>query len=150
VQPTVIPVWHEELQIGKRVVDSGKGVRVHKTVSEHEQVVDMPLFHDELLVEHIPIGQVVSAAQVPVSRYDGDTLVVPILEEVLVVEKQLRLKEEIRITRHRHEVHAPQTIRLKSEQVSVELFDENTQPAHRGKNSASTTRLEPDSGKPAG
>jgi stress response protein YsnF len=51
--------------------------------------------------------------------------VVPVLEEVLVVQKQLRLKEEVRITRHRREAHAPQTIVLRSEEVEVERFDDS-------------------------
>jgi hypothetical protein len=41
-----------------------------------------------------------------------------------VVQKQLLLKEEVRITRLRHPVHAPQSVTLKSEQVTVERFDE--------------------------
>jgi uncharacterized protein (TIGR02271 family) len=149
-QETVIPVWHEELQIGKRIVDTGKGVRVHKTVSAREQIVDQPLLHDELVVEHVPVGQMVTAAQLPATRYDGDTLIVPILEEVLVVEKKMRLKEEVRITRRRHEIHVPQTVLLKSEQVSVEHFDERIDAAHRDSIPASSASVEPDFGKPAG
>ncbi len=38
----------------------------------------------------------------PVSqRQEGDTLILPVVEEVLVVEKRLMLREEIRITRKR-------------------------------------------------
>jgi hypothetical protein len=47
-----------------------------------------------------------------------------VLEEVLVVQKQLLLKEEVRITRLRRPVHAPQSVTLKSEQVTEERFDE--------------------------
>jgi uncharacterized protein (TIGR02271 family) len=121
------PVRQEQLHIGKRVADTGRGVRIHKTVLEQEHVVDEPLLHDELAVEHVPVGALVSHSDPPRMRYEGDTLVVPVLEEVLVVQKQLRLKEEVRITRHRREAHAPQTVTLRSEQVVVERFDEATQ-----------------------
>ena len=149
-QEMVIPVLQEALQVGKRVVDTGSGVRIRKTVAEREQIVDQPLLRDELVIEHVPIGQIVAAAQLPTTRYDGDTLIVPILEEVLVVEKQIRLKEEIRITRHRHQVHAPQTVMLKAEEVSVEHFDENGDASRLGNVAHSSARIQPDPGKPAG
>ena len=52
-------------------------------------------------------------------RYEGDTMIVPILEEVLVVQKRLVLKEEIRITRRRREFHAPQSVVLRREHAAV-------------------------------
>jgi uncharacterized protein (TIGR02271 family) len=120
-----MPVTQDALQVGKRVVDTGRGVRLHKTVSEHEQRVDVPLLHDELDIEHVAIGQVVAESALPRTRYDGDTLVVPVLEEVLVVQKQMLLKEELRITRRRTQVHAPQSVTLRSEQVTPERFDDS-------------------------
>jgi uncharacterized protein (TIGR02271 family) len=118
------PVRQEQLHVGKRMTDTGHGVRIHKTVSEREQIVDEPLLRDELVVEHVPVGAMVAESDVPQMRYEGDTLVVPVLEEVLVVQKQLRLREELRITRHRREMHAPQSVSLRSEQVVAERFDE--------------------------
>jgi uncharacterized protein (TIGR02271 family) len=118
-----IPVRQEQLHVGKRIADTGRGVRIHKTVSQHEQIVDEILLHDELEVEHVPIDAIVAGSEPPRMRYEGDTLVVPVLEEVLVVQKQMRLKEEVRITRHRREAHVPQTVSLRSEHVEVERFD---------------------------
>jgi uncharacterized protein (TIGR02271 family) len=119
-----MPVMQEALQVDKRLVDTGQGVRLHKTVSERQQLIDVPLLRDELDIEHVAIGQVVNEATLPCTRYEGDTLVVPVLEEVLVVQKQLRLKEEVRITRRRTQVHAPQNVTLRTEQVTPERFDE--------------------------
>lgn len=118
------PVMEERLQVGKRLVDTGRGLRIRKTVGERERIVDEPLLRDELAVEHVPVGQIVSGESPPQMRYEGDTLVVPVLEEVLVVQKQLLLKEEVRITRRRHEVREPQRVALRSEHVEVERFDE--------------------------
>jgi uncharacterized protein (TIGR02271 family) len=146
----VIPVIEEQLQIGKRVVDTGKGIRIRKSVSEQEQIVDPPLLQDELLVEHVPVGKVLDASELPTTRYDGDTLVVPIFEEVLVVQKQMRLKEEVHITRRRSEVHAPQTVVLKSEQVSVEHFDEHGSVPYPGSSPRSTQQVKSEPGKSAG
>ncbi len=118
------PVMEEAVEVSKRVIDTGRGVRIHKRVTEREQVLDQPLLHDRLEVEHVSVGRAVDEAELPQTRYEGDTLVVPVLEEVLVVQKQLLLKEEVRITRRREEVRQPQTVLLRVEQVQVERFDE--------------------------
>ncbi|HEY0844767.1 MAG TPA: YsnF/AvaK domain-containing protein [Noviherbaspirillum sp.] len=118
------PVMEEELHVSKRVVDTGRGVRVHKTVSERDELIEQTLMRDELTVEHVPVGRVVDEGSLPQTRYEGDTLVVPVLEEVLVVQKQTLLKEEVRITRRRHPERAPQSVVLRTEHVSVERFDE--------------------------
>ena len=119
-----MPVVREEVQVDKRVVDTGRGVRIHKTVAEHPCHIDERLTRDEVEISHVPVDRIVPLDAAPATRYEGDTLVVPILEEVLVVERRVRIKEEVRITRTRREEHHAETVMLKSEQVSVERFDE--------------------------
>jgi uncharacterized protein (TIGR02271 family) len=66
----------------------------------------------------VPINRVVDG---PISvRSEEDTLVIPLLEEVLVVEKRLLLKEEVRITKRRVETHMPQRVTLRREEAVVE------------------------------
>jgi stress response protein YsnF len=67
---------------------------------------------------------VVDPAEAPATRYEGDTLVVPVLEEVLVVERRVRIKEELRITRRQREEHCHDTVVVRSEHVSIERFDD--------------------------
>lgn len=122
------PVIEEDVQVARRSVDTGRGVRVHKTVTQREEVVDQPLRRDRLEVEHVPVGRVVSEAEAQ-TRYEGDTLVVPVVEEVLVVQKQLLLKEEVRITRRSEEIREPQTVTLRAEQIHVERFDDGRAPS---------------------
>jgi stress response protein YsnF len=119
-----VPVVREEAWVEKRIVDTGRGVRIHKTVAEHPCQIDETLLRDDVQVTHVPVDRIVPLDQAPATRYEGDTLIVPILEEVLVVERRLRIKEELHITRTRHEEHHAETVLLKSEQVSVERFDE--------------------------
>jgi uncharacterized protein (TIGR02271 family) len=116
----VVPVMEEELRVGKRVVETGR-VRIHKTVHEHEEVVDEPLMREEYDVERVPVDEFVDAPVGP--RHEGETLIVPVLEEVLVVEKRLVVREELRITRRRTEEHKPQRVKLLSEEISVERTD---------------------------
>jgi stress response protein YsnF len=119
-----VPVFREEVQVDKRVVDTGRGVRVHKTVAELPCHIDERLLRDEVEVSHVPVDRIVPLDAAPATRYEGETLVVPILEEVLVVERRVRIKEELRITRTRREEQHAETVMLKAEQVSVERFDE--------------------------
>ena len=56
-------------------------------------------------------------------RHDGDTMIVPVYEEVLVVRKRLMLKEELHITRRKREVSRPQTVSVRREEVEVERLE---------------------------
>ena len=115
--PLVVPVIEEELQVGRRRVETG-GVRVTKKVHEREEVIDEPLLKEEVEVERVSVNRVVDG---PVEvRHEGDVMIVPVLEEVLVVEKRLVLKEELRVTRRRVETRNPQRVTLRAEEVSVE------------------------------
>ena len=66
----------------------------------------------------MPINQIVSEAPQP--RYEGDVYVVPVVEEVLVIEKRLMLKEEVRIRRTQTETHQPQQVTVRAEEVVME------------------------------
>jgi uncharacterized protein (TIGR02271 family) len=113
----VLPVVEEQVQVQRRRVKTGT-VRLNKRVHEREEVVDEPEYIEEVDVERVPVNQQIEAPLRP--RYEGDTLVIPVMEEVLVVERRLMLKEEIRVTKRRQTVHNPQKIILRSEEILVE------------------------------
>ncbi|USX26736.1 YsnF/AvaK domain-containing protein [Oxalobacteraceae bacterium OTU3CINTB1] len=121
-ETVTLPVLQEQLHVDTRLADTGRGVRVHKLVRSHRQQVDQTLWHDEIDVRHVPVDRVVSAP--PAARYEGDTFIVPVLEEVLVVEKRYRIKEELHITRLRHASQHQETVPLRAEHVTVERFDD--------------------------
>lgn len=112
----VVPVVEERLDVHKRTTSAR--VRIHKTVEQYEAVVDDPTLHEDVEVKRVPIGREVDGP-VPV-RHEGDVLIVPLLEEVLVVEKRLIVREELRITRRRTRVRDPHRETLRFEQVAIE------------------------------
>jgi len=115
----VIPIVEEAIDIRKRWVDQGGGVRITKTVTEHTASVDEPLHREIVSVDRVPINRIVEAATAPYE--DGETFVVPVYEETLVVEKRLVLREELRITRQRVlDRHEKQTVTLRREEAVVE------------------------------
>lgn len=124
----VLPVAREEVHVGVRAVDTGRGVRIHKTVSEQAHRIEQTLLRDAVSVTRVPVDKIVSLSEAPAARQEGDTWIVPILEEVLVVEKRLRIKEEVRITRSALAQPYSDTVVLRTEHVSVERFDEGPEP----------------------
>ena len=93
--------------------------------------MDEPLLREEVAIRHVPINKVWEGPP-PAPRYEGETYILPLLEEVLVVEKRLVLKEELHISRAQRTVHAPQNVVLRSEDVSVERVppDSNLETEH--------------------
>lgn len=92
-------------------------VRLSRTVSEREEVIDEPLLRDDVHVRRVPIGREVDG---PLdTRYEDDTLVVPVMREELVVARRWVLVEEIHVTRARGEERRPERARTHSEHVTV-------------------------------
>lgn len=121
-----IPVWEEVMEVEKKLVDSGKGVRVEKKVYERKENVTVSLLQEEIKVTRIPKQKILAPNEMPLPRQEGDTYIVPVFREVLVVEKRLCLEEEVHITKQKKSVESSQSIPLKSEHVSVQRFDEGT------------------------
>jgi len=116
VQPVVVPVVREFAKVGKRRVETGR-VRIRKSVKQKRVRIDEPLLEESAEIQRIPVNQPVAVA--PPVRRDGDTLIIPVLEEVLTVTKQLVLKEEIHVRKRARRVHKPQSITLNTEEVEV-------------------------------
>ena len=83
-------------------------------------LLEESLRHEELQVERVPCRTEVDPAHPPQVRQEGDVTVIPVLEEVLVVEKRLVLKEELHVRRVVHEEPHSVPVTLRREQVTVE------------------------------
>lgn len=118
--PEVIPVVREQVKVDTRRVETGI-TRIKKTVHEREEIVDAPLIKETVQVERVPVNRYVREP-LPV-RQEGGTTIVPVMEEVLVVEKRLLLKEELRITKQSDVSRKPQRVVLRGEDVDVERLD---------------------------
>ena len=116
-EETVVPVVQEELAVGKRSHPVER-VRVQKRVVETEVPLELVSAREDVEVERVPIDRAVTS--MPQMRVEGDTTIIPVVEETYVVEKRLVLREEIRVTKrrieHRRRVRAP----AKREQVTIE------------------------------
>jgi uncharacterized protein (TIGR02271 family) len=118
--PLVLPVVEETLTVDTRPVETGR-VRIRKVVHEREELVDPPLRRDEVIIERVPVNRIVEGP-LPV-RYEGDTMIISLVEEVLVVDTRLLLTEEVHITTRRTETHTPKRVTLRHEDVTIERVD---------------------------
>lgn len=112
-----IPVIHEHLQIDKELIETGK-VKISKTVHEHEETVDIPLMSEEVSVERVPFNEYLQDTT-PSVRYEGETMIIPIIKEILFVEKRMMLVEEVRVTKKQNQTTETQQVTLRREEVNI-------------------------------
>jgi len=80
---------------------------VPATLANNKALEDK-LYRDGYSIERVKVDRFITE---PVAqRQEGDTLILPVMEEVLVVEKRMMLREEIRITKVRDEVKEARTL----------------------------------------
>jgi stress response protein YsnF len=90
---TDLPLLAEEVTVSKQVVETGR-VQVARVTREHDQLIDELLARD---VGNRPDPNRPADETMPAVRDEGDTVVIPIVEQVLVIERRLLLKEEVRV-----------------------------------------------------
>jgi uncharacterized protein (TIGR02271 family) len=120
VEHLIIPLISEQIQVRKETRETG-GVRLTRVVHEEEQTIDEPLLREEIEVERVEINRPID--KIPDNRTEGDTLIIPVVEEELVVEKRLVLRQEIHVRKKRTESHSPQQVTVRREDVRVERLD---------------------------
>ena len=116
-ESVTIPLIEEHLVLEKRIVETGK-VRLHKTVETFEEQLNEPLAVRTFDIERVVLNKVIDAA--PDIRQEGETTIYPLVEERLVLTRQLVLKEEVRVTRRLTERRDQQVVTLHREHMTVE------------------------------
>ncbi len=104
----VVPVAEEEISVSKQQVVTG-GVEVRVDVQTRPEPIELDLLRDDGEVRRVRVDREIDAPP-PAQWWDGDELVLPILEERLVVVRRLFVREEVRLRRrtrtdrHREEI----------------------------------------------
>lgn len=117
-QVASIPVIHETIRLDSKVVETGS-VRVIKEV--HEETIRVPLLsrQDEYHVERVSINRYVDEPP-PTVRHEGDTTIFTVVVEEAVIQKRLKVVEEVRITASTKETAWEENITLRKEDVTIE------------------------------
>ncbi|HEX8350751.1 MAG TPA: YsnF/AvaK domain-containing protein [Hymenobacter sp.] len=118
-----VPVIEEYIVLGREVVETGR-VRITKSVSQEPEAAVISLVHEEVNVERVARNQYVDTP--PAVRQEGETTIIPIVQEVLV--KRLLVVEELHVTKRRIETLETQQVVLRKESVNVEHLTPNDAP----------------------
>jgi uncharacterized protein (TIGR02271 family) len=104
----------EELRAGTREREAGS-VKVRKRVRTDREQIEVPTRREEVSVERVPVSGEATEAQI-----GADEVVVPVVEDEVVVQKKPVAKEEIRI--RKDVVHERQIVEedVRREEVDIE------------------------------
>ncbi len=111
-----VPLVEERAIVGKRVFETGR-VQVRTRTEQREELVEAELAREEVEVERVAVGREVDA--VPAVRQEGDVTIVPVVEEVLVVQKRLVLVEEVHLRRTRRSETVSHPVSLAMQRADV-------------------------------
>jgi uncharacterized protein (TIGR02271 family) len=127
-EQNVLRLLEEDLSVGRERVETGR-VRVRVSTHEHEEMIDVPLTRERVEVERIAIGREVEA--IPPRRQEGDTTIVPVVEEVVVVRRKLVLKEELHIRLVRSIEQHRENVTLRRQEAVIERLPVEQPPTER-------------------
>jgi stress response protein YsnF len=125
VAEVVIPLVEETTSISKREVVTGR-VRVQTVTDTVEELAHADVQRETVEVTREPIDRMVETA--PEIRTEDDVTIVPVLEEVLVVEKRLVLKEKLHIRRRVATEAVEVPVSLRKQRAVVERIDPDEPP----------------------
>ncbi len=119
-EDVVVPVFAEELHADAVPVETG-GVRVTKRLETHDEVLAQELRKTHVDVKRVRTDRVVDGPQ-PMRR-EGNILIVPVVSEVLRIEKQWVVTEEIHITQTEERNTVEQRVQVNREVPEIERLD---------------------------
>lgn len=104
----------ERLQVDKEKVQSGEVV-LHKRVVEETKTVDVPVYHEELVIERRAIND----ESTDDDRFDEETITVPLMEEQVEVTKRPVITEEVKV--HKRGVEDTQKVSATTRREELEV-----------------------------
>lgn len=111
-----IPLHVEEVSVSRREVKRAN-IQVALVTGTREQLIDEHLTHVRVEIERLQIDRTVDVA--PPVRQEGDVTIIPVVEEVVVVERRLVLKEEVRVRRVSTKKRHQETVVLRRQEAAV-------------------------------
>nr|MDQ2827779.1 PRC and DUF2382 domain-containing protein [Chloroflexota bacterium] len=91
-----VPVYEEELVVGKREQEEGR-VHLHKEVTSEQETIPVTLRREEVTVERVPVDQNNMDPNAVTDAFKNADIDVPVMGEEAVVGKQVREVEEVRL-----------------------------------------------------
>jgi len=118
-ESVVIPVIEEYLEVEKTWAAAGEVV-IKKSVGSRTETVPVEVGYETVQVDRVPVNRVLADGESVTPWQEDDTLVIPVVEEELVVLKRRVVREEIRVTKQRLARQQEVSETLRSERISIE------------------------------
>lgn len=127
---TTIPIVEERVRVAVRPAPEQR-LRIRRRVVSRPELVETPIVHERIDVERVAVDQIID--DIPSAREEGDVLIIPCVEEEVVVQKRLRLREELRIRVVREERTHRETVELRRHELDIDSAEQPqpTQPNKR-------------------
>jgi stress response protein YsnF len=120
---SVLQLIEERLKIDKRVVVTGR-VRVRTVTETIEETIAQDMETSSIEVRRVPKDVILEPGETTGGvRTEGPVTIVPVYEEVLVVEKRLLLKEEVHVIRRTSVETVETPIVLRKQRAIVERLE---------------------------
>ena len=129
----VLRLHEETAQISKESRVSGE-VSVSTRTLTRDELVSQDLARTHVEITTVPIGRAVDA--IPAVREEGDVTIFPVMEEVLVIERRLMLKEEVHIRKVRTIERHQESVTLRYQEAVVSRHSETPPDADAGKSAS--------------
>lgn len=128
-----VPVVEETLTATKQWQQAGM-LEIRKTVRTVNQDLDVPVQYEEATVERVPVNRVLAEGETLAPRQDGNTLIVPVIHEELVVMKRRVLVEEVRITKRLQTTtqHFSEPVQREEVEITQQGLDAHGTPGAQG------------------
>ena len=124
----VIPLAEEAASVSKREVETGR-VQVALTTEAQTVIARETLRGRRVEVERVPVGRTLAEGEAaPAPHQEGDTLVIPIVEETAVVVKRLVVREEVRLRFVPTERPFEEAVEVRRQRATVERAPPGTDP----------------------
>ncbi|TXN40120.1 DUF2382 domain-containing protein [Methylobacterium sp. WL30] len=122
-ESVTLPLIAETARIDKRAVETGR-VRVSTRTEAVDQVLRETLRSDMVGVTRVPINRTLAEGETPpLVREENGVTIIPVLEEILVVEKRLVLREEVHVRQTTADEDVEVPVTLRKQHAVVERVD---------------------------
>lgn len=113
----IIPVIQEDVVIGTERATTGT-VRVRTVLHEDEHAIDEPITITDVEVKRVPVD--LWTDEPIADRVEGDTRIISVHREEIIVQRRLHVVEEVHVTSRRRAERHREIVRTRQTQVVVD------------------------------
>ena len=117
----IVPLAEETVSVRRDEVVTGR-VRVQTRTEAEDHLVETELSEEQVEVTRVPMDRVVDTP--PSIRTEGDVTIIPVLEEVAVIETRLVLREELHIRKRTEQRTVTVPVTLRRQRAEIERDSE--------------------------